>query len=576
MHLVPHLLLVICGLTLLAGRALAVWPLPRSFSRGSSPIQLSPNFEIVFAKDSTFALSIPADLVAAIKQAEEQLENDKLQRLVVDRGEADRPRVHQAPTLAKLELSLTSLYISSIAEEANKPYEELEEGYTLDVPLPGDEKRDIVASLSSNTTLGLARGLQTFSQLVYVLPRAVNDPTLRYVPNAPISISDKPAFSHRAVMLDTARNFYAVQDIIRTLEVMASLKLNVFHWHATDSQSWPLFVPAFPDLTEFGAYSSAEVYSLEDIKTIHEHAGGLGITVMLEIDLPGHTGSIHHAFPDYVSCYDKRPWALYAAEPPAGQLKLGLADVLEFTQRLLQSVAPVFPSKYFSTGGDEVNALCYLQDPDVSVAMAAHNATLDDLLSEFVRGTHETLRKVGKTPVVWEEMVLKHDLGLGEDTIVTVWMSSANVRAVAEQGYRIIHAASDYFYLDCGAGGWLGNNVDGNSWCDPFKTWQKIYSFDPFANLTESQHSLVMGGEALAWSEQISPTNLDSMVWPRAAAAAEVFWTGGSVEGGKRSVSEALPRLHDWRYRAINRGVGAAPLQPHWCALRPGACDLTG
>ncbi|GAA5866419.1 hypothetical protein JCM1840_001311 [Sporobolomyces johnsonii] len=576
MHLVPHLLLVMGGLMLLACRSLAVWPLPRSFSRGSSPIQLSPNFEIVFAKGSTFSLSIPADLVAAIKQAEEQLENDKLQRLVVDRGEADLPRVHQAPTLAKLELSLTSLYISSIAEEANKPYEEVDEGYTLDVPLPGDEKRDIVASLSSNTTLGLARGLQTFSQLVYVLPTAENDATLRYVPNAPISISDEPAFPHRAVMLDTARNFYPVQDITRTLEVMASLKLNVFHWHATDSQSWPLFVPAFPDLTEFGAYSSAEVYSLEDIKTIHEHAGGLGITVMLEIDLPGHTGSIHHAFPDYVSCYDKRPWALYAAEPPAGQLKLGLADVLEFTQRLLLSVAPVFPSKYFSTGGDEVNELCYLQDPDVSVAMAAHNATLDDLLSEFVRGTHETLRKVGKTPVVWEEMVLKHNLGLGEDTIVTVWMSSANVRAVAEQGFRIIHAASDYFYLDCGAGGWLGNNVDGNSWCDPFKTWQKIYSFDPFANLTESHRSLVMGGEALAWSEQISPTNLDSMVWPRAAAAAEVFWTGGSVDDGKRSVSEALPRLHDWRYRAINRGVGAAPLQPHWCALRPGACDLAG
>ncbi|BGP12488.1 hypothetical protein JCM10213_006944 [Rhodosporidiobolus nylandii] len=103
-----------------------------------------------------------------------------------------------------------------------------------------------------------------------------------------------------------------------------------------------------------------------------------------------------------------------------------------------------------------------------------------------------------------------------------------------------------------------------------------MYSFDPLqtGTLTEWQQSLVMGGEALLWTEQTSAESFESVVWPRAAAAAEVFWTGGSLEDGSRNVSEALPRLHDWRYRAVARGVRAAPLQPHYCALRPQACDV--
>lgn len=175
------------------------------------------------------------------------------------------------------------------------------------------------------------------------------------------------------------------------------------------------------------------------------------------------------------------------------------------------------------------------------------------------------------------EMVLNFNLTLGNDTITLVWISSQDALSVAEKGFRFVHAASDYFYLDCGAGGWVGANINGNSWCDPFKTWQKSYSFDPFANLTTpTQQALVLGGEALLWTEQSSPSNLDPIVWPRAASAAEVFWTGATLPDGEaRNVSEALPRLHDLAYRLLRRGVHAIPLQPEWCALRPGVCDLT-
>ncbi|PIL35147.1 hypothetical protein GSI_02936 [Ganoderma sinense ZZ0214-1] len=165
-------------------------------------------------------------------------------------------------------------------------------------------------------------------------------------------------------------------------------------------------------------------------------------------------------------------------------------------------------------------------------------------------------------------MVLDHNVTLSNETVVLVWISSANAAAVVEKNFRLVHAPSDYFYLDCGGGEWIGGAV-GNSWCDPFKTWTKAYTFDPQANISASQAHLVLGGEQALWAEQSGPENLDPIVWPRAAASAEVFWTG---PGG--NLSEALPRLHDVAFRLRQRGVKAIQLQPMWCALRAGKCNL--
>ncbi|GAA5909082.1 beta-N-acetylhexosaminidase [Sporobolomyces salmoneus] len=576
------MLLALCVTLLLAlttaqtGNAL--WPKPQSFVNGTTPLRLAPTFDIWYSPATGRSpQEPPQDLARAMKRALGQITKDKHRRLNVERGEDDRSGVEQSVALDRLEVVLIASKVTpaSISEEINKPYSELNEAYELSLPHDSTSGGKI-AILSANSTLGLARGLQIFTQLVYWLPGSQNEgggEGILYIPNSPLHVLDEPAFAHRGFMLDTSRHFYPVADILRTLETMASVKLNVFHWHATDSQSWPLAVPAFPDLVTDSPDREGS-YSAKDIDEIVEYAGGLGISVMLEIDMPGHTASIAQSYPDYVACRDFRPWSKFSVEPPAGQLKLGDPETLEFAQRMLASSSSQFPSKYFSTGGDEINDACYQTDPSTSALLSANNATLNDLLFKFVNGTHGTLRSVGKTPVVWEELVLGRNLPLKNDTIVLNWISSEHVKEVVERGYRIIHAASNYFYLDCGLGGWLGKNSAGNSWCDPYKTWSKIYSFDPFQGLGASQYDQVLGGEALAWSEQIDPTNLDSLVWPRAAAAAEVFWSGGSLQNGSRDLGEALSRIHDWRYRAVNRGIRAAPLQPHWCALRPGSCDL--
>ncbi|KAJ7366267.1 N-acetylhexosaminidase [Mycena albidolilacea] len=549
-------------LSALLPSAFALWPLPTGLSLGTTPLKLSKGFDIKIGIPNP-----PADLVAAVSRAKGFLANDKLQALVVDRGASSASAIAGAKSLPSLTLSLATTAkgssLKSISAEAIAPIESRVEGYTLTVPADGSG-----AVLKANSSLGLLHGLTTFGQLWYDLPGPSSRTT--YSLSAPIQITDAPAYPYRGFMLDTARNFFPVSDIKRTIDAMSWVKINTLHWHVVDSQSFPLVVPGYTVLSEKGAYSASKVYSPSDVKDIVTYAAARGIDVIPEIDTPGHTSVISKAFPEHIACPEATPWASFANEPPAGQLRLASEATVNFTAGLLKAAAGLFESKFFSTGGDEINANCYTQDNETQASLASSNKTFLQALDTFTQANHAALRSVGKSAVVWEEMVLDNPVTLANDTIVMVWISSADVAAVAETGFRIVHAASDYFYLDCGHGGWVGDFPTGNSWCDPFKTWQHAYVFDPVANLTAAQAERVLGGQSLLWTEQSGPENLDSTTWPRAASTAELFWSG---PGG--DVQAALPRLHEQVYRFRQRGVAANALQPEWCALRPGACDLT-
>ncbi|KAF9046243.1 beta-hexosaminidase [Panaeolus papilionaceus] len=544
--------LLLCSLS--TDSVLALWPQPRQITTGATALRLANNFDIKFSGKGQ-----PKDLADAVKRTKQYLDSDKLQALVPDRGASSASAVRSAKTLRGLTLSLTSSGTpKSISEESIAPLEARVEAYTLTIPADGSD-----AVLKANSTLGLFRGLTTFSQIWYEL----NGNT--YTLQAPFSISDSPAYPYRGLMLDTARNYFPVDDIKRTLDAMSWVKINTFHWHVVDSQSFPLVVPGFEALSANGAYSKDRVYTPADVREIVDYAAARGIDVIAEIDTPGHTAVIAKTHPEHIACPEASPWTQFANEPPAGQLRLASKATTDFTANLLTSASKLFKSSYFGTGGDEINANCYAKDGPTQADLAAQGKTFDQALDTFTQATHTALRKAGKSAVVWEEMLLEHPVSLANDTLILVWISANNVASVAQKGYKVIHAANEFFYLDCGHGGWVGQNPLGNSWCDPFKTWQKAYSFDPLAGLTSDQHHLITGGQHLLWTEQSGPANLDSVVWPRAASSAEVFWTGPGGDIGK-----ALPRLHDLAYRYQQRGVNAIPLQPEWCALRAGACDL--
>ncbi|KAI5117838.1 hypothetical protein M0805_005167 [Coniferiporia weirii] len=553
-------------LALAAAPTRALWPVPRELSTGTAALRLSNSFAITAQFDA------PPDLEDAIARTRGFLVSDQLAPLTPDRGAAlaANASVTHAPQLGRLVLSLGGAgagksKVRTISQEAVEDIALRNEAYELSVPADGSP-----ATLAANSTLGLFRGLTTFGQLWYTAGGHT------FTTSAPVAVADTPAFPFRGFMLDTARNYVPVSDILRTLDAMSWVKLNTFHWHVTDAQSFPLEVPGFRELAQTGAYDSTSVYTAGNVADIVAYAAARGIDVLVELDTPGHTAIISKSYPEHIACAEATPWATFANEPPAGQLRLASDATANFTASLLAAVARMFPSTLLSTGGDELNEECYAQDTETRAALNATGRTLDQALSAFTQTSHAAIRAEGKTPVVWEEMVLAHNVTLGNDTIVMVWISSADVGGVVEKNFRLVHAASDYFYLDCGGGGWVGDNIDGNSWCDPFKTWQKTYSFDPFANVTAAQQALVLGGESLLWTEQSSASNLDPVVWPRAAATAEVFWTGATLPGGApRNGTEALPRLHDVAFRMQKRGVNAIPLQPLWCALRPNACDLT-
>lgn len=200
----------------------------------------------------------------------------------------------------------------------------LDEGYTLKVEETSDGRMKAV--ISAQNYFGSRHGLETLAQLVIY-----DDIRDEFQIVRDVDIRDKPTYTYRGILLDTSRNFISVDGIKRTLEGMASSKLNTFHWHITDSHSFPYVSKSRPDLSRLGAYSPKKVYSPGDISDIIEYGLVRGIRVMPEFDAPAHVGEGWQDT-DFVACFNKQPWHSYCVEPPCGQLdptKDGLYDFLE-------------------------------------------------------------------------------------------------------------------------------------------------------------------------------------------------------------------------------------------------------
>jgi len=297
------------------------------------------------------------------------------------------------------------------------------------------------------------------------------------------------------------------------------------------------------------------------------------IQVYLEIDMPGHTSSIFHFSPELIAANNVQPhWDTVAGEPPSGTMKLNSTAVYDFLDKLWDDVLPrISPySNLMHTGGDEVNIKAYEFDDTVR---SSDPAVIKPLLQRFLDTAHCRIRAAGMTPVVWEEMLLHHNVSLGKDVIVQTWLGSASVVKVVEAGHKVIVGTHTHWYLDCGHGAWLDSSSAADSdyadWCGPRKNWRKIYSLDPLAGIPEHNHHLVLGGEVSLWSEQTDEVNLDVMLWPRTAAAAEVLWSGARDMSQQ---SEASRRLTEMRDRLVARDVRAEPVRMAWCEME-GGCN---
>lgn len=368
------------------------------------------------------------------------------------------------------------------------PSLEEDESYSLDVDSAG-------VRLRSAATVGALRGLETLLQLLD------GDREGWFFPA--VHIEDAPRFRWRGLLLDVGRHFEPVEVVKRTLDGMAVVKLNVFHWHLSDDQGFRVESLRFPRLTRLG--SDGLFYTQAQIREVVAYARDRGIRVLPEFDMPGHATSWFVAYPQFASA--RGPYevqrgfgVLSAAFDPTRE------EVYRFLDAFIGEMAPLFPDAYWHIGGDEVAAFQW--DASVRIRAFRHRHHLADnaaLQAYFNRRMSAILRRHGKRMVGWDE-TLHPDLPT--TAIVQSWRGPGFLSQAVKQGHPALLSAG--YYLD---------HIDAA---------EDHYLVDPLpsdSGLSASEQDRVLGGEACMWSEHVGPETVDSRIWPRLAAVAERLWS---------------------------------------------------
>lgn len=428
--------------------------------------------------------------------------------------------------------------------------------------------------------LGGMNALQTFSQLFF----AHSNPSFgHYCSLTPLSIHDGPNFKHRGLNLDISRNWIPPTAVMRTIEALAATKLNKLHLHAADAQSWPLEIPSLPALAEKGAYSESQIWSVADLEAVQHHGLLHGVEVFLEIDLPGHTTAIGDAFPDLMTAANEDKWSQFALQPPSGQLRLNSSEVTQFLSTLLKDLLPRqsrWTSK-FHIGGDELNLNAYTLDPTVR---SSSPTVLQPLVQAFLDHVISVVQSHGLEPIVWEEMALEWNLTLPSSVTVQTWLSTSALNAVLAKGHKVLFGSSSHWYLDCGFGYYVDPSLQNPNLsdadreikppyldsCSPYKNWRQVYSYNPLERVLEEHRHLIEGGEVHMWGELTDSVSLDTKLWPRVAAAAEVMWS----QTDKMPDEDTTRRLAEFRERLVARGISSSMVQMEWCLRHEGRCAL--
>jgi hexosaminidase len=368
-----------------------------------------------------------------------------------------------------------------------------DESYSLDVSPSG-------ARLHSATVVGAMHGLETLQQLVQ------SDATGYFVPA--VSIRDTPRFPWRGLMIDCGRHFMPVDVIKRSLDGMAAVKLNVFHWHLSEDQGFRIESRSFPKLAGLG--SDGLFYTQEQAREIVAYARDRGIRVVPEFDMPGHTSAWFVGYPDLASgpgpFHIEREFGVF--DPVMDPTR---ESTYKFLDTFIAEMAAIFPDHFMHIGGDENNGVEWKANPRIQSFMREHS--LQDtaaLQNYFNQRLLKLLEKHGKHMIGWDE-ILTPDLP--RDVVVQSWRGFDSLSTGARNGYNSILSAGYYLNL--------------------MSTAAAHYVVDPLpqaSGLSPEQQARILGGEACMWTEQTTPQDIDSRIWPRAAAIAERLWSPPDVD----------------------------------------------
>jgi len=388
--------------------------------------------------------------------------------------------------------------------------------------LGDDERYSLVAAgpqvrLSADAPLGVLRGLETFLQLV-----AQNTGGAPGFSVPAVGIRDEPRFPWRGLSLDVSRHFIPVGGVERTIDGLAAVKLNVFHWHLSDDQGFRVESKKFPRLQQMG--SDGQYYTQAEIREVVAFARARGVRVVPEFDIPGHATSWLPGYPSLGS--GPGPYEIVRGH---GILTALMDPTKESTYRFLNTfvgeMVKLFPDEYFHIGGDEVNPKEWNTNPRIRQFMKKqHLQNSQALQAYFNRRLLKIVTTHGKHMEGWDE-ILHPDLP--KSIVIQSWRGQESLWQAANEGFQGILSAG--YYLD------LMHSAAYHYAIDPMvlppevkERLEKKGNPIPVAPGSEQQ-KFILGGEAAMWEELATPENLDSRLWPRLAAVAERFWSPQSV-----------------------------------------------
>lgn len=393
-----------------------------------------------------------------------------------------------------------------------------------------------------------------------------------------VLILDEPRFAWRGMHLDVGRHFFPVEDIKKFIDWLAFHKLNTLHWHLTEDQGWRVEIKKYPKLTEVGGYRDSTppygnrdsddgqryggFYTQEQIKDLVAYAAARQITIVPEIDMPGHMAAAIAAYPEFGNCDipDYKPkvetrWGVhyYTLAPTE--------ETFRFVDDVLTELCELFPSTYIHIGGDEAPKDQWEQSPRVRELMKKEGMKDGhDVQSYFVKRVEKILEKKGRKLIGWDEI---REGGLSPKATVMSWRGEAGGIASAKEGHDVVMASNSHLYLDhyqLPKNPELGKGVEFEAW-GGFQPIYNVYSYDPVPKaLSAEEAKHILGVQGQLWSEYLKTWDkVEYTAFPRIAALAEIAWT--SVE--RKNYDDFRSRLDGIMMHYDAAGVRhARPLAP--------------
>lgn len=404
-----------------------------------------------------------------------------------------------------------------------------EEGYRLNVSAKG-------VTIKAKTARGAFYGMQSFMQL---LPAEIESPTkvsgVKWVAQC-CDIEDAPRFGYRGFHVDPCRHFMTVENVKKEIDIMSMFKVNTMHFHLTEDQGWRIEIKKYPKLTSVGAYRTegdgsiyGGYYTQEEIKDIVDYAAKRFITVIPEVDIPGHMMAAIAAYPE-LSCKGEKwsPRILWGIEDIV--LCPGKEDMFRFLEDVFAEMVPLFPGKYFHIGGDECPKeswkncpACQKRIQDEGLQADGKHTAEERLQSYVIKRMEKVLAKYGKKIIGWDEIL---EGGLSPDATVMSWRGTqGGIEAALQKHDVIMTPGSDGMYLD---------HYQGDSKIEPItissrpEYMSQAYGYDPVPDtlrtLGLAKH--ILGVQCNNWSEYMySNAKREYQMYPRALALAEIAWS---------------------------------------------------